>query len=119
MMLVRFFFSSRRRHTSCSRDWSSDVCSSDLNTPAEAERLYARAEFLYRQAGDLAGGAEAQQGRGLLLLDRDDYARARTVLEGALPTRLGPGSPPAAALARPSLGEPSHARGGTTPAPRR
>src|SRR5690606_23995308 len=25
-----FFFSSRRRHTSFSRDWSSDVCSSDL-----------------------------------------------------------------------------------------
>src|SRR5687768_18133118 len=28
-MLI-FFFSSRRRHTRCSRDWSSDVCSSDL-----------------------------------------------------------------------------------------
>src|SRR5256884_6689502 len=27
---VCFFFSSRRRHTRCSRDWSSDVCSSDL-----------------------------------------------------------------------------------------
>src|SRR5690606_9521927 len=27
-----FFFSSRRRHTSFSRDWSSDVCSSDLST---------------------------------------------------------------------------------------
>src|SRR5690554_7572331 len=26
-----FFFSSRRRHTRCGRDWSSDVCSSDLN----------------------------------------------------------------------------------------
>src|SRR5256884_197394 len=26
---VNFFFSSRRRHTRCSRDWSSDVCSSD------------------------------------------------------------------------------------------
>src|SRR5687768_17641678 len=26
----QFFFSSRRRHTRCSRDWSSDVCSSDL-----------------------------------------------------------------------------------------
>src|SRR2546429_7192299 len=25
------FFSSRRRHTICSRDWSSDVCSSDLS----------------------------------------------------------------------------------------
>src|SRR3989449_5508778 len=32
-----FFFSSRRRHTRCSRDWSSDVCSSDL---------------LYRRAGE-------------------------------------------------------------------
>src|SRR6266699_4298697 len=28
--LIRFFFSSRRRHTRCGRDWSSDVCSSDL-----------------------------------------------------------------------------------------
>src|SRR2546422_850787 len=28
--MVFFFFSSRRRHTRCSRDWSSDVCSSDL-----------------------------------------------------------------------------------------
>src|SRR5205809_3191318 len=26
---TQFFFSSRRRHTMCSRDWSSDVCSSD------------------------------------------------------------------------------------------
>src|SRR5690606_40228145 len=29
-MLFTFFFSSRRRHTRFSRDWSSDVCSSDL-----------------------------------------------------------------------------------------
>src|SRR5690606_39871362 len=28
--LFFFFFSSRRRHTRFSRDWSSDVCSSDL-----------------------------------------------------------------------------------------
>src|SRR5690606_40057711 len=28
-----FFFSSRRRHTRFSRDWSSDVCSSDLFDP--------------------------------------------------------------------------------------
>src|SRR5690554_1237276 len=31
MVLVIFFFSSRRRHTRCGRDWSSDVCSSDLS----------------------------------------------------------------------------------------
>src|SRR2546429_2709079 len=30
-ILFLFFFSSRRRHTRCSRDWSSDVCSSDLH----------------------------------------------------------------------------------------
>src|SRR5690625_7356525 len=29
-MSLRFFFSSRRRHTRWPRDWSSDVCSSDL-----------------------------------------------------------------------------------------
>src|SRR6266849_8196943 len=28
-----FFFSSRRRHTRSTRDWSSDVCSSDLKEP--------------------------------------------------------------------------------------
>src|SRR5690606_21847086 len=30
VFFIFFFFSSRRRHTSFSRDWSSDVCSSDL-----------------------------------------------------------------------------------------
>src|SRR5256884_2865779 len=40
-----FFFTSRRRHTRCSRDWSSDVCSSDLihaaagADDADAERV--------------------------------------------------------------------------------
>src|SRR5947199_10475158 len=29
-VLSFFFFSSRRRHTRCLSDWSSDVCSSDL-----------------------------------------------------------------------------------------
>src|SRR5436305_9137418 len=28
---VEIFFSFRRRHTRCGRDWSSDVCSSDLH----------------------------------------------------------------------------------------
>src|SRR5699024_12061397 len=30
VLCARFFFSSRRRHTRSKRDWSSDVCSSDL-----------------------------------------------------------------------------------------
>src|SRR2546422_6731114 len=40
MISVFFFFSSRRRHTRCSRDWSSDVCSSDLGTVAERAWRY-------------------------------------------------------------------------------
>src|SRR5699024_11379861 len=31
LFICDFFFSSRRRHTRSKRDWSSDVCSSDLN----------------------------------------------------------------------------------------
>src|ERR1035441_10824100 len=40
-----FFFSSRRRHTRCLSDWSSDVCSSDLSLPGlriEVQLLYAQ-----------------------------------------------------------------------------
>src|SRR5688500_20253722 len=32
-LLLIFFFSSRRRHTRLQGDWSSDVCSSDLDRP--------------------------------------------------------------------------------------
>src|SRR2546422_4087657 len=39
-MLLLFFFSSRRRHTRCSRDWSSDVCSSDLMTLANRDQIF-------------------------------------------------------------------------------
>src|SRR5690606_25189882 len=45
-----FFFSSRRRHTRFSRDWSSDVCSSDLTAdgvsdPDRRDDLEARALY--------------------------------------------------------------------------
>src|SRR5690625_7448020 len=39
-MLI-FFFSSRRRHTRWPRDWSSDVCSSDLELDIIAEMGFA------------------------------------------------------------------------------
>src|SRR3989454_2658570 len=38
VLLFFFFFSSRRRHTRLQGDWSSDVCSSDLNA-SEAVRV--------------------------------------------------------------------------------
>src|SRR5690606_35394723 len=48
-----FFFSSRRRHTRFSRDWSSDVCSSDL-LPGESS-VY-RATYTVTQDDVDAGG---------------------------------------------------------------
>src|SRR4051794_41833882 len=44
IVLVFFFFSSRRRHTRWTGDWSSDVCSSDLDRcrPAIACTMYRR-----------------------------------------------------------------------------
>src|SRR2546422_9916633 len=45
-----FFFSSRRRHTRCSRDWSSDVCSSDLFSDDTAKRFEAYGWHVQRVA---------------------------------------------------------------------
>src|SRR5690606_7716556 len=42
-----FFFSSRRRHTRFSRDWSSDVCSSDLERGRSVSK---RGSFLARKS---------------------------------------------------------------------
>src|SRR5690554_7451103 len=45
-----FFFSSRRRHTRCGRDWSSDVCSSDLFGSARTPRDH----HYYKMAEEIA-----------------------------------------------------------------
>src|SRR5690606_267088 len=54
-----FFFSSRRRHTRFSRDWSSDVCSSDLQRMDAAEEG-GRAPG-NRVSHDLEGGGPVDQ----------------------------------------------------------
>src|SRR5690625_6341907 len=57
-----FFFSSRRRHTRCPRDWSSDVCSSDLINEHIAGNLIVRAvddaDFINRSLRDLQADIE-------------------------------------------------------------
>src|SRR5690606_39614233 len=58
------FFSSRRRHTSFSRDWSSDVCSSDLGHQCIQQSADAgegggyglRAQRVQRFVGEVDGG---------------------------------------------------------------
>src|SRR5216684_9312590 len=51
-----FFFSSRRRHTRCSRDWSSDVCSSDLTFFEPGEK------YIWALAVDARGNLYAATG---------------------------------------------------------
>src|SRR3989449_668474 len=110
-----FFFSSRRRHTRCSRDWSSDVCSSDLRLCEVAARRLALpgaqapvpalpcGERRPRRGGARSGrGGDA--GRAPARGGRRDPARA------LLP---GPGAPRCVGRGR----EP--ARGHGTPRPRR
>src|SRR5699024_12160252 len=43
-----FFFSSRRRHTRSKRDWSSDVCSSDLEQRRVQTTAYNMVQLLAR-----------------------------------------------------------------------
>src|SRR5690348_18378638 len=45
-LFVYFFFSSRRRHTRWTGDWSSDVCSSDLGLNQAADYLEMAARLL-------------------------------------------------------------------------
>lgn len=89
-----------------------------LNTLADAQRLYVRAEQLYRQAGEPAGEAEALQGRGLLLLARDETLKARVALEAAHRGQLAAGHQRAAALTRVLLAQVSRASGDTATARR-
>src|SRR2546422_4497150 len=71
-----FFFSSRRRHTRCSRDWSSDVCSSDLQTRGtvvdKRTDIWAFGAVLYEMlsgrkafAGDTVRSEERRVGKGV------------------------------------------------------
>src|SRR6266511_4545129 len=63
-----FFFSSRRRHTRFSRDWSSDVCSSDLGDGVvRALQVHDHRDPLAELLAQVAGLVEAL---GLGLVDR-------------------------------------------------
>src|SRR5439155_19169386 len=64
-----FFFSSSRRHTRWPRDWSSDVCSSDLNNFAS------RGFLLFNTFEDLLTGNILEAFVGTGITDRGFRAR--------------------------------------------
>src|SRR5207245_3929993 len=57
VIITFFFFSSRRRHTRCYRDWSSDVCSSDLATIQNFKKLGIDATYVKQVEGVSSGVA--------------------------------------------------------------
>src|SRR5207253_3637596 len=58
-----FFFSSRRRHTRWPRDWSSDVCSSDLFVAAGVPK---QAMSIYPGLGDIGAAVLKECPRSLI-----------------------------------------------------
>src|SRR2546429_3389516 len=76
-----FFFSSRRRHTRCSRDWSSDVCSSDLGSLNST--AFGRSGWRSgRYAWDTSETLHPRDARGAPLADgQDATVKRRTFLK--------------------------------------
>src|SRR5216683_7195708 len=74
MIIFFFFFSSRRRHTRSDRDWSSDVCSSDLRRRSWLANLEADPHFTFH----LKGSTRADLPATARIIS--DEAERRTVL---------------------------------------
>src|SRR2546422_1713276 len=91
-MFSFFFFSSRRRHTRCSRDWSSDVCSSDLPPLLAAATVLLAACHGGRGAADEAqapAGAQAVVGAGTAVATTQPFPQIVRAI-GTVGPRPGP-----------------------------
>src|SRR6266536_399338 len=77
-MCYFFFFSSRRRHTRSTRDWSSDVCSSDLLSPQLA--AYALERMAARGVTFRLGERVADARPGAFVLKSGEEIRGQTLV---------------------------------------
>src|SRR5207245_3632256 len=75
----RVFFSSRRRHTRSYRDWSSDVCSSDLKTIGISVESIKSSPLKAAPNGFEPTSPEARA--ALEAIVRDSYAWFRTMVK--------------------------------------
>src|SRR5256885_13060303 len=70
MLMIFFFFSSRRRHTRLQGDWSSDVCSSDLDGAGDSSHQLLIGQALL----EVRGHEILRAGVADLPVDDDDLA---------------------------------------------
>src|SRR5687768_18011403 len=86
-----FFFSSRRRHTRCSRDWSSDVCSSDLDVLLAAGSIGLSTAELSETAAIAALAprhlvvTDSERWASIELPDSDDHAAVEVLHDRLVP----------------------------------
>src|SRR3712207_8257995 len=85
MVGLVFFFSSRRRHTRYWRDWSSDVCSSDLVVSVCAERAAGPVDSLTGLVATRDVAADAAVG----VQDRGVVATAEVTTDRSEERRVG------------------------------
>src|SRR5438067_1056497 len=81
-MAPKYFFSSRRRHTTSKRDWSSDVCSSDLVMPVAPDPIPITAH----PTKSVIGRMESLR-LSLRLARRTPLAQRTLLAQGTLPAR--------------------------------
>src|SRR5690606_39820461 len=74
---VVFFFSSSRRHMSFSRDWSSDVCSSDLRSLRAERKVSPIPSAAAAGSSAFSGDARRSSSIGFELLELRDLGCAR------------------------------------------
>src|SRR3712207_7970630 len=87
-MLI-FFFSSRRRHTRYWRDWSSDVCSSDLTFREVRLAAETVAREVENRAPDLATSRWWKEERQGVFVDFNQNAKDRTTASRSEERRVG------------------------------
>src|SRR5207249_5365719 len=80
-----FFFSSRRRHTRSKRDWSSDVCSSDLHHELPVHLAFTqRPALVVAGVGDRPDAAFVEKHGDLVPVELDgEGSAARELVLGA------------------------------------
>src|SRR5438132_12879754 len=81
-----FFFSSRRRHTRSLCDWSSDVCSSDLEDSSSRDSAAGRAEETCQTERQTCSLSESQRREGEEEIHGSRRCRAQK--EGQLDSKI-------------------------------